>query len=364
MKHILLVIGDDLKINKPYLSYIFDAYKAHFGELGVVKFQSKDSELLFVVETLAKDFEKICICCSDESYSTMAKILSTLSGNGLELVGETLAIKDASDVKEGSFLININNSFINLINSTPTKKMAEILMPFEQEVTYFSLLDMDKDSAKILLDPVASPYKISIILSEISPNLLLIRAQKDDKNSNLEQFLQAVKNLFSQKFIDSADIYSFVAKKLKENDKSITFAESCTAGLLASKFASIDGVSSVFDGSLITYANHIKNEWLSVDEEILNTHGAVSEACVQAMMSGALNASKADFAIAVSGIAGPGGGSVQKPVGTVFVGAMAKDGAQIIERLFLRGDRDYIREQSAIMAFTCLLRLKPNLFFN
>ena len=81
-----------------------------------------------------------------------------------------------------------------------------------------------------------------------------------------------------------------------------------------------------------------------------------------AMLKGALKASESDFSLAISGIAGPDGGSEAKPVGTVFVGAYAKDGERIIERLNLNGDRNYIREQSALAAYVCLLKLKPSLF--
>lgn len=112
----------------------------------------------------------------------------------------------------------------------------------------------------------------------------------------------------------------------------------------------------------MTYANEMKRDWLGVSDEILQTYGAVSEQCVMAMLKGALKASESDFSLAISGIAGPDGGSEAKPVGTVFVGAYAKDGECIIERLNLNGDRNYIREQSALAAYVCLLKLKPRLF--
>lgn len=195
------------------------------------------------------------------------------------------------------------------------------------------------------------------------PNCTFVRAQKLDPHASLDPFLQSVKNLFSSKMINAKDTIKFIAEILIKNGKKITFAESCTAGICAAKFAKYSGVSAALDGSVVTYANRIKNEWLGVSDEILQTHGAVSEQCVRAMLKGALDASLADFALAISGIAGPDGGSEQKPVGTIFVAAGDRDGAMIVERVFLKGDRNQIREQSAMSAYACLLRLAPKLFF-
>ena len=130
-----------------------------------------------------------------------------------------------------------------------------------------------------------------------------------------------------------------------------------------SKFARYGGVSASFDGSLVTYANHIKHEWLGVEDEILDTYGAVSEPCVKEMVKGTLSTTNADFALAISGIAGPGGGTVSKPVGTVYVAAGDRNGNIEVERLLLKGERNYIREQSVLSAYLCLLRLKSEIFF-
>ena len=136
-----------------------------------------------------------------------------------------------------------------------------------------------------------------------------------------------------------------------------------TAGLAAAKFARYGGISASFDGSLVTYANHIKHEWLGVEDEILDTYGAVSEPCVKAMIKGTLSTTNANFALAISGIAGPGGGTASKPVGTVYVAAGDRSGNIEVERLLLKGDRNYVREQSVLSAYLCLLRLKSEIFF-
>ena len=113
----------------------------------------------------------------------------------------------------------------------------------------------------------------------------------------------------------------------------------------------------------MTYANHIKHEWLGVEDEILDTYGAVSEPCVKAMVKGTLSTTNADFTLAISGIAGPGGGTASKPVGTVYVAAGDRNGNIEVERLLLKGERNYVREQSVLSAYLCLLRLKSEIFF-
>ncbi|MDY4450909.1 MAG: CinA family protein, partial [Campylobacter sp.] len=155
-------------------------------------------------------------------------------------------------------------------------------------------------------------------------------------------------------FIKGDNIAEFIVSNLKAKGLNLSFAESCTAGLVAAKLGSISGASEVFSGSLVTYSNHIKNVWLGVDEAVLKTKGAVSSQCVAQMAKGALNMSGADFAIAISGIAGPGGGSREKPVGLVYI-AVANDEHCEVRECHFSGDRDYIREQSALRAYSLLL---------
>ncbi|WP_258031048.1 CinA family protein, partial [Campylobacter concisus] len=148
----------------------------------------------------------------------------------------------------------------------------------------------------------------------------IVRA-KSNKFGQIERFLQRVITLFSQKFNPQKDMIKFGAKKLRQKGLKISFAESCTAGLAEAKFARYGGVSASFDGSLVTYANHIQHEWRGGEDEILDSYGAVSEPCVKAMVNGTLSTKNEDFALAISGIAGPGGGTASKPVGTVYVAA-------------------------------------------
>jgi len=132
---------------------------------------------------------------------------------------------------------------------------------------------------------------------------------------------------------------------LKEKNETITFAESCTGGRIASEFTAISGASSVLIGSVVSYANEIKSEWLGVKEQTLIKYGAVSKECVDEMLQGVVKLAHAQHGIAVSGIAGPTGGTDKKPVGTVYIGIITK-GEVTIKLYLFKGDRKSVQSQA------------------
>ena len=140
-----------------------------------------------------------------------------------------------------------------------------------------------------------------------------------------------------------------IIQTLAKKGETITFAESCTGGQLAAAFTAISGASAVFNGSVVSYANTIKEEWLGVYPATLKKHGAVSRECVAEMLTGILRMAQADYAIAVSGIAGPTGGTPNKPVGTVYIGIQTPQTSTIYHNVF-KGDRASIQHQSVIFA--------------
>jgi len=148
-----------------------------------------------------------------------------------------------------------------------------------------------------------------------------------------------------------------IINKLKEKNQTITFAESCTGGRIASEFTAISGASSVLMGSAVTYANEIKSAWLDVKKETLIKYGAVSNQCVEEMLTGILKMASANYAIAVSGIAGPTGGTEEKPVGTVYIGIKNNNKTIVKHHLFL-GNREEIQLEATA---TAIALLKNNL---
>ena len=144
-----------------------------------------------------------------------------------------------------------------------------------------------------------------------------------------------------------------IINTLKEKNQTITFAESCTGGRIASAFTAISGASSVLMGSAVTYANEIKSHWLGVKEQTLLEYGAVSSQCVEEMLSGILKMASADYAIAVSGIAGPTGGTQTKPVGTIYIGIETPQ-KKIVQHHLLQGNRESIQAQATDTAIELL----------
>ena len=145
-----------------------------------------------------------------------------------------------------------------------------------------------------------------------------------------------------------------LVKILSEKHFKVSFAESCTGGLLGATLTSVSGASQVFDGSLVSYANEVKNEKLGVDKDVLSTVGAVSEECARQMAVGACKMFSSDCAAAITGIAGPLGGTPEKPVGTVYI-AVALHGSARVELCLFSGDRAEVRDQSVAKALDMLL---------
>ena len=148
-----------------------------------------------------------------------------------------------------------------------------------------------------------------------------------------------------------------VVEENKAAGRKIAVAESCTGGLVAAAITEIPGSSAVLDRGFVTYSNEAKHESLGVADDIIDAFGAVSVACVYAMAKGALERSNADIAVAISGIAGPEGGSANKPVGTVVFARAVRgsDKPEAESRLFEGADRGGVRLQATLCALELLL---------
>ena len=141
------------------------------------------------------------------------------------------------------------------------------------------------------------------------------------------------------------ELASRVIEIFREKGLSLALAESCTGGMIAETITNVAGASDIFYGSAVTYVNSAKEHILGVAHETLEKHGAVSSECAEEMACGARSVYGADVAMSVTGIAGPGGGSEAKPVGTVWFGLAAEDGVETFRRRF-NGDRAAVRRQT------------------
>jgi len=137
-----------------------------------------------------------------------------------------------------------------------------------------------------------------------------------------------------------------IIKLLKKKKLKVSFAESCTGGLLSSNITSISGSSKVFSMGLVTYSNQSKNRLLKVPKKIINKYGAVSAQCCYSMVANLSKISKSDIAVSITGIAGPSGGSKLKPIGLVFIGIKLKNNIIINKFIFKNKGRVYIRRSA------------------
>ncbi len=154
------------------------------------------------------------------------------------------------------------------------------------------------------------------------------------------------------------NLATLLGQLLKDRNLKITTAESCTGGGIAQAITAIPGSSAWFDRGFVTYSNNSKMQMLQVKQQTLNDYGAVSEEAAKQMAEGALINSEADLAISVTGIAGPDGGSEQKPVGTVFIAWKFREQQAYCDRHVFSGNRAKVREQTIQSAIKLCLNQK------
>lgn len=154
-----------------------------------------------------------------------------------------------------------------------------------------------------------------------------------------------------------SDMLADLAKALMQRGWLMATAESCTGGLIAATCTDCPGASQWFDAAVVSYSYEAKQAWLGVPRELIEQEGAVSEAVVKAMATGMLSRSQAHVAVAVSGVAGPGGGTSEKPVGTVWVAWAVRGQLATAKRYQFVGDRQAVRQQTCDEALKGLVTL-------
>ncbi len=141
----------------------------------------------------------------------------------------------------------------------------------------------------------------------------------------------------------------------RERGFTLSFAESCTGGLISSLITSVSGSSAVFSGGIVSYSNEVKKSLLGVLQETLNSHGAVSPHTALEMARGVMESTGADLNAAVTGIAGPGGGSAEKPVGLVYIAVAGRDIFEEVKKFKFKGDRERVRFETVRETIELLL---------
>ena len=195
-------------------------------------------------------------------------------------------------------------------------------------------------------------------LTGVRLRLSIYGGDRAEEEARIEAQLSQLKEILGDALYSDEDdsLERCIGKMLASAGKTVSAAESCTGGLISSLFTSIPGSSEYYLGSVTSYANSVKSGVLGVPEEIIRENGAVSEECVKAMAEGVRRITGSDFSVATSGIAGPGGGSEEKPVGLVWIAVSSQKGTEACRMVF-KGDRKRNIDRFAANALN-LLRKK------
>jgi nicotinamide-nucleotide amidase len=363
MINALVVVGNNIKYNAPFMEYVERKVCERLGHLDAIYHLDKnDSDLFLSIEEIIHKSKYIMIVTRD-AYSLVSKILCTLTQDNMLVKEGVLAPSKADYFAQDSYLLSYHDSVINVIKVHEKETLPPIMISPKESGVGFFLVDATSEKEQEQLKNIVKINDVSISQTALIDGLVYVKAT-GFKHAQYEGFIQALAFGFPDKVLFGDDLSAIIAERLIACGKHVTCAESCTGGLIASEIVKNAGVSAIFDGSIVSYADGVKKEALGVKALTLGTHGAVSMQTVYEMLEGALVFMGADMAIAVSGIAGPTGGSKEKPVGRVFIGAKSKNAEAFVEKLDLKGDRIYIQKQAMFWGLKLLLLSDKKTFFN
>jgi nicotinamide-nucleotide amidase len=356
LKNCVIIIGNDILYNKEFVEYIKSLSKNSLKKIDAYLSIEDYKDFYKIFEIYKSIYNNIVIFVSKKNFTSISKVLATFSNQDLILKNDIFVPENSKIVNNGDFVISIDNLNINLVLANPLEKIENISICKKNDVKILNIFGMDKESIKILINPLSEVHEIKYeIIHKIDDWYLLLIDKY--QIGNIDAFINSLNGLFGNRLIDKDDMIDYIIEYLDKNFFKISFAESCTGGLIASTFVKKSGVSSVFDCGVVSYSNSIKSKILNVNENDLINVGAVSSEVVFDMAKGVLDTSSSDYSIAVSGIAGPSGGTPQKPVGTVYIAVYCKDGRKIVNKKLFNGNREYIQQQTLLSAIVMLLKL-------
>jgi len=363
VEKIVLFVGRKFQSNTPFHDYIKREINLYLGEIDTFFYYTENDNSLFLhLEKLLNKEAQILIFTTKSATSVVGKLLCTITSDN-QILKENMLIPSSTSVfEDDTYLLQYKKCHINVLMAQENNALPAILIKNESRFAHVQLFDIDIETANALLNPLAQTYEVRLYFSNLVQGWVVLNIESK-KYGNISQFISSATALLNTKLIPASNLAAYLIEKLSHAGKKISLAESCTGGLIAAFLTKESGSSAIFDGSLVTYSNQLKANWLAVDTAVLHENGAVSEETVKEMSEGVLNVSEADYAIAVSGIAGPDGGDEKKPVGTVFIAARSQEKLKV-ECLHFNGDRNYIQDQSTLYAIKMLITLDKELFFS
>jgi nicotinamide-nucleotide amidase len=341
-----------------------------------IRIRRHDPDLpLLVQKFLEEPKGELLIVAGEETYALVGRILCTLGNDTLQAHEGMLFPSSAVAVERNSYLYRFHGHAVNVLRLLPWETLPPILLePVGTRVYHLFTQNASLPEELGIIDPLHEAKGLNppqdleelalregdhLNLTPILPGWYRLELRGEERLSELERSLDP----WRERMIPGDSLVESLIRYFAANGKKITFAESCTGGRLAAAFTSQPGASDILEGSYVTYANRIKSQWLGVREETLKNYGAVSRECVLEMAAGARERVPADFAVAISGIAGPTGAVPGKPVGTVYL-CLRDDEVPHTARLQLHGDRNAIQDQAVLYALFFIVRNEREKIFD
>ena len=264
--------------------------------LQIYYLEHNDATLIDALQSILDETQEFCIAASAEAHPLVSRILATLNGDDLIATGNTLHPASAVVVKENSYLLHLDDIECNVLLVKNEEELPEILLETGEEFTTWQLFGGQDHLQTLQQHARDNQYHFDYF--QVISGWYEIRTQAAYP---IEKFL-SISPESDLLLFPSKNIFDTCIKVLEYKGMTITFAESCTGGLIASSLTSRSGSSTILRGSVVSYANEIKHRWLNVDSDILENPGAVSQECVTEMAKGARRLAKSDIALATSGI--------------------------------------------------------------
>ena len=362
MKLHLLFIGNKFIYNKSLQQYVVRKIeeKSDFID-SITYFKESDNSLFLYIEQELSSSDKLIIVTSKHHFSTVGKLICTVTSDNQILKDNMLLPSKVSVFEDASYFLEHEKCLLNVLHIDEMQKMPQLLLNFKDSKATLHLFEEDESVANTLFSPIAQTYDVKIDFVVLIQGWIRIDV-RSKKYGNISKFINSAKQLLPNKIIAASNIVEYLIDILSRNNKTISFAESCTGGLLSYFITKNNGASKILAGSLVTYSNELKENWLGVDDEVIEKNGAVSAEVVSEMSKGVLSVSEADYALSISGIAGDGGATEGKPVGTIYIGVRSDTNSSEL-RLQLSGDRNYVQDQSVLFAIKMLLLHDKETFF-
>lgn len=358
----LIFIGNKFFYNTSLQDYIIRKVRQKCDFIdSITYFKESDNSLFLYLEQELNTSDKLLIITTKQNFSTTGKVICTVTSDNQILKDNMLIPSNCSAYEDRSYLLEYKEAIINVLHIDEMQKMPEVLLSAQDSSAVIHIFEKSRDEINTILLPIAQTFDVSIDVITLIDGWLRVDIVSK-KYGETSKFINSAKQLLPQNLIAASNMTQYIINTLSRSQKKVTFAESCTGGLLSYYFTRENGASKILDGALITYSNSIKENWLAVDDKILQEYGAVSSEVVKEMCEGALNVSNADYALAISGIAGDTGGTEFKPVGTIYVGVSSKTHHANMH-LRLDGDRNYIQRQSVLFAIKMLILIDKEMFF-